>query len=168
MNRQHVTLLVFRDLSSAFDTVDHAILPNRLESLFGISETALSWFKSYLSDRKPYVFSKITLDGIFIGKSEMAPSEAVKDFGVWLDNTLSMSKHVTKLPSSCYFFLYNLRRIRKYVSNSAARLIHQSTRYSPSPPLLQDLHWLPIKYRCIFKILLITSTVMHHHTSRIS
>ena len=49
------------------------------------------------------------------------------------------------------------------VQNSAARLIHQSTRYSPSSPLLQDLHWLPIKYRCIFKILLITFKAIHGH-----
>ena len=60
MIRQHVTLLVFLDLSSAFDTVDHEILLNILESLFGISETALSWFKSYLSDRKQYV----SIDGV--------------------------------------------------------------------------------------------------------
>ena len=60
MNQQHVTLLVFLDLRSAFDTVDHAILLNRLESLFGISETALPWFKSYLSDREQYV----SVDGV--------------------------------------------------------------------------------------------------------
>ena len=41
--------------------------------------------------------SKITLDGISIGNSEVAPSEAVNNLGVWLDNTLSMSKHVTIL-----------------------------------------------------------------------
>ena len=49
------------------------------------------------------------------------------------------------------------------VQNSAARLIHQSTRYSPSSPLLHDLHWLPIKYRCISKILLITFKAIHGH-----
>ena len=55
MNRQHVTLLVFLDLSSASDTVDHTILLKRLRMCFGISGTALSWFESYLSDRKQYV-----------------------------------------------------------------------------------------------------------------
>ena len=53
----------------------------------------------------------------------MAPSKAVKYLGVWLDNTLSISKHVTKLASSCYFFLYNLRRIRKYLSKSACETL---------------------------------------------
>ena len=49
------------------------------------------------------------------------------------------------------------------VQNSAARLIHQSTRYSPSSSLQQDLHWLSIKYHCIFKILLITFKAIHGH-----
>ena len=38
-------------LSAAFDTLDHAILLRRLESTFGISGVALSWFESYQSDR---------------------------------------------------------------------------------------------------------------------
>ena len=55
MNNQNVTLLVFLDLSTAFDTIDHNILIARLNSNLGISEPALSWFKEYLSDRSQSV-----------------------------------------------------------------------------------------------------------------
>ena len=39
------------DLSAAFGTIDHAILLDRRNVYYGISELALSWFKSYLSGR---------------------------------------------------------------------------------------------------------------------
>ena len=39
------------DLSAAFDTIDHQILFDRLSSAFGIKDTALNWFKSYLDNR---------------------------------------------------------------------------------------------------------------------
>merc|ERR1712243_226489 len=50
-----VSLLTLLDLSSAFDTIDHTILLKRLHHTFGISDVALSWFTSYLSDRKQTV-----------------------------------------------------------------------------------------------------------------
>ena len=43
------------DLSAAFDTIDHTILIHRLTSWFGITGTALSWFKSYLLSRSSIV-----------------------------------------------------------------------------------------------------------------
>ena len=56
MNLQHVTLLALLDLNAAFDTVDHAIL---LERMTKSSGKASEWFSSYLSGRS----QQVTLDG---------------------------------------------------------------------------------------------------------
>jgi hypothetical protein len=50
MDQGKVVILILLDLSSAFDTVDHTILVNRLISL-GIWDNALDWIKDYLSNR---------------------------------------------------------------------------------------------------------------------
>ena len=43
--------LVFIDLKKAFDTVDHVIQSKKRE-LYGVQQRELSWFKSYLTNRK--------------------------------------------------------------------------------------------------------------------
>ena len=48
-NEQCSTVLVAIELSAAFDLVNHSILLERL--YYGISGTALEWFRSYLSGR---------------------------------------------------------------------------------------------------------------------
>ena len=48
LEEQHVTSVVAIDLSAAFDTVDHGILLEVLQKRFGIEDTTVQWFDSYL------------------------------------------------------------------------------------------------------------------------
>ena len=54
------------DLSSAFDTIDHKVLLDRLRIRYGFSGTVLDWFRSYLSNRT---------QSVKIGKDLSAESE---------------------------------------------------------------------------------------------
>ena len=47
--------MVLLDLSAAFDTIDHNILLKRLNSCFGISQTAFSLLSSYVTNRSQSV-----------------------------------------------------------------------------------------------------------------
>ena len=49
--KKEVMCLVMLDLSTAFDTVNHHLLLNRLKYRFGVCDLALSWLKSYLTNR---------------------------------------------------------------------------------------------------------------------
>ena len=48
-------IFMLRDLSAAFDAVDHCSLLSRLTDRFGIDGKAHDWFKSYLSGRMHFV-----------------------------------------------------------------------------------------------------------------
>ena len=146
--------------------------------------------------------AKITIDGITVGHSVIAPQSPVRNLGAWLDSNLSMGNHITKTSSAAFYYLYNTRRIRKYLSkecaetlihafissrldycnsllyglpayqiqelqrvqNSAARLVLEESKFCHITPLLRALHWLPVAYRIVFKILLVTFKAIYIFT----
>ena len=64
-NNGHVTILVLLDLSAAFNTVDHDLLLQKLQSVIDIQGTALSWFQSYLGKRSQQISINGTLSRKF-------------------------------------------------------------------------------------------------------
>jgi hypothetical protein len=83
---------------------------------------------------------------------------------------------VTSRLDNCNAILYNLPvyeifRLQK-LQNCAARIISQTTVRQHITPILLRLHWLPIKYRIMYKILVITHkciygtspTYLKHHS----
>lgn len=309
MENQGVTVLVLLDLSSAFDTIDHAVLLARLHHHLGVDGTILDWFKSYLYDRTqcvyingkfsapkplkygvpqgsvlgPLLFSiyilplgdiirrhgmelhiyaddtqiyfcvcPTTTNGVKLAVSSLEKcvkdvnewmsqnflklnadkteviilgfraqlakidiltvniagvdiaikSDPVKNLGVMFDCGLTMEAQVANITRSANFHLANIGRARKMlttdstklavhtlvtsrldycnglltginkcllqrlqnVQRTAARLITRKRKYDPISDDLVQLHWLPIKERIDFKILVLTYKSLHQQT----
>ena len=177
------------DLSAAFDTLDHSILPKRLETTYGVRGTVLDWFVSYLSGRS----QSVIVDGVVSANiplvygmpqgSVLGPvlftlysqllSDVVSvhncDYHKYSDDTeLSKSAPpdqftiISRL-DYCYSVFTGLpadqiARLQR-VLNSAARLVMKKRRRDHVTPLLKELRWLSVKFRCHYKI----ATLAYRH-----
>ena len=72
---------------------------------------------------------------------------------------------ITNKLDNCNSLLYGipeflLDRLQN-VQNSAARLITRTKKYDHITPILKILHWIPVRQRIIFKLLLLTYKALH-------
>ncbi|KAK3572921.1 hypothetical protein QTP86_010564 [Hemibagrus guttatus] len=63
---------------------------------------------------------------ISLNNSMISPSATARNLGVTMDNQLSFSSHVTNVTRSCRFLLYNIRRIRPFLSTRVTQVLVQS------------------------------------------
>ena len=69
--------------------------------------------------------SQVSIDGVRVGDYNISPSPSVRNLGTWFDPHLDMDVHITKTCSRAFYYLYNIRHIRKYLSRSSSEtLIH--------------------------------------------
>ena len=69
--------------------------------------------------------SKISIQSIKIGQTEVSTVASARNLGTWFDMHLDMGTHITKICNSAFYYLYNIRHIRKYLSReSTEKLVH--------------------------------------------
>jgi len=70
---------------------------------------------------------RVSIDGVRVGDYNISPSPSVRILGTWLDSYLSMDVNITKTCAciSAFYYLYNIRHNRKYLSRSSTEsLVH--------------------------------------------
>ncbi len=61
-----------------------------------------------------------------LGLSTITPSKTARNLGVVIDDKLNFSDHIAKTARSCRFALYNIRKIRPFLSEHASQLLVQA------------------------------------------
>ena len=71
-----------------------------------------------------HLLKKAAINTIRVGDCDIGKVSVVRNLGVWFDDQLTMTLHITKICSVAFYHLLNIRRIRKHLSmDSAATLI---------------------------------------------
>ena len=69
--------------------------------------------------------TKVSIDGVRVGDYNISPSPSVRNLGTRFDPHYQIKLHITKTCCSAFYYLYNIRHVRKYLSRSSSEtLIH--------------------------------------------
>lgn len=77
----------------------------------------------FLGIGTPQQSEKIDIMSICVGNSDIHIVPTARNLGSWFDSRLSMSKHITKICTSPFFYLYKIRRIRNHLSQTSTETL---------------------------------------------
>ena len=60
---------------------------------------------------------------IRVGDPDIHPVPLARNLGCWFDSRLSMASHITQICASSFYYIYNIRRIRKYLSRQSTQIL---------------------------------------------
>ena len=81
--------------------------------------------EEFLLIRTPQQLSKVEPLPLRVGTMDIEPVNCVRYLGACFDSMLSIETHINKVCSSGFYYLHNLRRIRKFLSQDClVTLIH--------------------------------------------
>ena len=126
---------------------------------------------------------------------DVAPITVARNLGTWFGSKLNLQEQIHKTCKSGFFHLYNslfqesartsvhrlgrvdycdsllsglpsvhLLKLQRF-QNAAARLLSNVPCNSHITLVLYSLHWLPVKFRIDFKILLLTFNAIYGHAA---
>ena len=69
--------------------------------------------------------SKVNISSITVENSALMKSSVVRNLGLYIDDKQSMNSHINKVCNASFYYLHNIRQIRKHLSrDSSETLIH--------------------------------------------
>ena len=120
----------------SFKPYDLSIQQDAITAIQNCIDDIRSWMEhdKLLSDEKTQFLvigtrqqlSKVNISLITVGNSVITKSSVVRNLGSYIDDKLSMNSHINKVCNASFYYLHNIRRIRrKHLScDSSETLIH--------------------------------------------
>ncbi|XP_067040990.1 uncharacterized protein [Acropora muricata] len=117
----------------SFKLTSQANAVNTIEKCIAVVRNWMASNRLFINDSKTEFMiigsrkqlAKISVDSVTVGDAIIKPVTYVRNLGEWFDQHVKMSDHIGKICSKAFCSLYNLRQIRKCLTDEACKtLVH--------------------------------------------
>ena len=70
--------------------------------------------------------SKVHIEKLSVGDVSVTPATVARNLGTWFDTNFSLVMHIAKTCKAAFYHLYNIRRIRKFLTMKSTKVLVQA------------------------------------------